>query len=126
VGLNGLVDTGSGDSYSSRDMMDNRSNMVCHSNRGSMGHSNRGSMGHSNSGSMSYSNRGDMSHSSRGGIGQAVSCKDTMMSSEDTMMSVTQTDTSIIGISVSVSSWGSHGGADNGKKNNKEVHCAES
>merc|ERR1712059_215795 len=98
VGLDGLVNTGSGDSDSSRD------NMVGHGNRGSMGNS---------------SNRGSS-------IGQAVSSKDTMMSGEDTMMSVTQTNTSIIGISVGVSSWGSHGGADDGKKNNKEVHGAES
>merc|ERR1712059_169881 len=124
VGLDGLVNTGSGDSDSSRD------NMVGHGNRGSMGHSERSGMSHSNRSGMSHSNRSGMSHSNRSSmgnsIGQAVSSKDTMMSGEDTMMSVTQTNTSIIGISVGVSSWGSHGGADDGKKNNKEVHGAES
>merc|ERR1712055_876591 len=58
VGLDGLVDTGSGDSNRSRDSMANRDNS-------SMGNSNWGSMGNSKWGSMGNSGKRDsMSNSS--------------------------------------------------------------
>merc|ERR1711942_442929 len=87
VNIDGLVDTGSGDSNSSRD------------SRGSSIGSNRGSMGNSSyRGSMSYS-----SNSRGSSIGQSMSGKDTVSS---------QTNSKIAGISIS--SGGSHGGTQQG------------
>jgi len=156
VNLDSLVDTGSGDSNSCRDSMSHSDgssmgnsdgssmgnsdgSSMSHSsnsrgssiggNRGSMGNSsNRGSMSNrsnsrgssigSNRGSSNSSNRSSMSHSSnsRGStIGQSMSGKDTVSG---------QTNSKIAGISIS--SGGSHGGTQQGRKDNKGVHVAES
>merc|ERR1712055_239823 len=138
VGLDSLVDTGSGDSNVSRDSMNN-SNWSCmgNSNRGSMGNSNWGSMGNSNRGSSnsgngsSKGNRGDIrssSYSRSSSIGQAMSTEETLssdetISSEDT---VSGKDTSVANnLGISISYRGGHGGTEEGRKNNKEVHGAE-
>merc|ERR1712055_867406 len=124
VGLDSLVDTGSGDSNVSRDSMNN-SNWSC------MGNSNRGSMGNSNWGSMGNSNRGSSrssSYSRSSSIGQAMSTEETLssdetISSEDT---VSGKDTSVANnLGISISHRGGHGGTEEGRKNNKEVHGAE-
>merc|ERR1719347_254217 len=115
VGLHSLVDGGSGDSSHGRDVVDNRGNNWGHSSdRGSMGDSHRGSMGNSGDrssvgnsgdrGSGNSSNRGSMSHSSH------------------TVTSVTKTMSNDRGIGLSGRS--SHGGAQDGGKDNKGVHLA--
>jgi len=156
VNIDGLVDTGSGDSNSCRDSMSYSNGSMGNSNRSSMGNSNRSSMGNSsnsrgssigsNWGSMgNSSNRGSMSHSSnsrgssigsnRGSMGNS-SYRGSMsyssnsrgssigqsMSGKDTVSG--QTNSKIAGISIS--SGGSHGGTQQGRKDNKGVHVAES
>merc|ERR1711955_99364 len=127
VGLHSLVDGGSGDSSHGRDVVDNRSNNWGHSSdRGSVGSSNRGSMGDSHSvgnssdrGSGNSSNRGSMSHSSH----TVTSITQTM--SKETVSGVTKTMSSQAkdrGIGLSGRS--SHGGAQDGGKDNKGVHLA--
>merc|ERR1719430_133373 len=129
VGLHSLVDGGSGDSSHGRDVVDNRGNNWGNSSdRGSMGNSNRGSMGDSHRGSVgnsgdrgsgSSSNRGSMSHSSH----TVASVTQTM--SNETVSGVTKTMSGQAkdrGIRLSGRS--SHGGAQDGGKDNKGVHLA--
>merc|ERR1719153_188425 len=104
VGLHSLVDGGSGDSSHGRDVVDNRGNNWGNSSdRGSVGNSNRGSMGHS-------------SHT-------VASVTQTM--SKETVSGVTKTMSGQAkdrGIRISGRS--SHGGAQDGGKDNKGVHLA--
>merc|ERR1719153_1522023 len=107
VGLHSLVDGGSGDSSHSSD-------------RGSVGNSNRGSMGHSHRGSMGYSgDRSSVGNSSH----TMASVTQTM--SKETVSGVTKTMSGQAkdrGIRLSGRS--SHGGAQDGGKDNKGVHLA--
>merc|ERR1719516_631524 len=104
VGLHSLVNGGSGDSSHARDVVDNRGNNWGHgSDRGSVSNSNRGSMSHS-------------SHT-------VTSITQTM--SKETVSGVTKTMSSQAkdrGIGLSGRS--SHGGAQDGGKDNKGVHLA--
>merc|ERR1719430_1036438 len=103
VGLHSLVDGGSGDSSHGRDVVDNRGNNWGNSNRGSMSDSHRGSMSHS-------------SHT-------VASVTQTM--SKETVSGVTKTMSGQAkdrGIRLSGRS--SHGGAQDGGKDNKGAHLA--
>merc|ERR1719500_623296 len=135
VGLDSLDDTGSGDSNRSMDSMDLGDNSMGNSNWSSMGNSNWGSVSNSNWGSVGNSNWGS-SYSRSSSIGQAMSSENTSVSSEETMSSVAQTMDTVsgeessvaknLGISISISHRGGHGGTGQGRKDNKEVHGAES
>merc|ERR1719430_1625866 len=111
----------------SMDSMDLGDNSMGNSNWSSMGNSYWGSVGNSNWGS---------SYSRSSSIGQAMSSENTSVSSEETMSSVAQTMDTVsgeessvaknLGISISISHRGGHGGTGQGRKDNKEVHGAES
>merc|ERR1712215_282681 len=112
VGLHSLVDGGGGDSSHGRDVVDNRGNNWGHS-------SDRSSVGNSNRGSMGDSHRGSVSHSSH----TVASVTQTM--SKETVSGVTKTMSGQAkdrGIRLSGRS--SHGGAQDGGKDNKGVHLA--
>merc|ERR1719474_547306 len=109
VGLDGLVDGGGGDS--DRD-------------GGVDGlHVDSGGSGVGGSDSGSGSNGGDgrgSGHSGGNGVGKSVSSKaDTGIASSEETVAGDQ-------LSVGVSSRGSHGGAEEGRKDNKGVHLRES
>merc|ERR1712002_537575 len=110
VGLHSLVDGGSGHS-SDRGSVGN-------SNRGSMGDSHRGSVGNSSDrSSVNSSNRGSMSHSSH----TVTSITQTM--SKETVSGVTKTMSSQANDrGIGLSGRSSHGGAQDGGKDNKGVH----
>merc|ERR1712055_447478 len=140
MGLEGLVDTGSGDSNRSLDSMDLGDNSMGNSNWGSMGNSNRGSMGNSNRGSMSNGSDGS------GSIAQTSSSDGTSIaetSSNGTSIAKTSSNgtsiakTSSNGTSIAktmssnntgvgISHRGGHGGTEESRKDNKGVHLAES
>merc|ERR1719348_189868 len=130
VGLHSLVNGGSGDSSHGRDVVDNRGNNWGHSSdRGSMGNSNRGSVGDSHRGSMS--NSGD--RSSVGNSGDRGSCPHsshtvtsiTQTMSKETVSGVTKTMSSQANDrGIGLSGRSSHGGAQDGGKDNKGVHLA--
>merc|ERR1719481_2462152 len=109
VGLHSLVDGGSGDSSHGRDVVDNRGNNWGHS-------SDRGSVGNS-------SNRGSMSHSSH----TVTSVTQTMSNETNTVSGVTKTmskETVSKDRGIGLSGRSSHGGAQDGGKDNKGVHLA--
>jgi len=142
VGLHSLVDGGSGDSSHGRDVVDNRGNNWGHSSdRGSVGNSNRGSMGDSHRGSVgnsgdrssvgnsgdrgsgNSSNRGSMSHSSH----TVTSVTQTMSNETNTVSGVTKTmskETVSKDRGIGLSGRSSHGGAQDGGKDNIGVHLA--
>merc|ERR1719225_2019162 len=103
VGLDGLVDGGGGG--------------------GDRGSSDSRGSGVGGSDSRSGSNGGDgrgSSHSGGGGVGKSVSSKaNTGIASSEETVAGDQ-------LSVGVSSRGSHGGAEEGGKDNKGVHLRES
>merc|ERR1712055_313334 len=105
VGLDGLVDTGSGDSNRSLDSMDNRDSSMGNSNRGSMGNSNRRSMSNGSDGSSSIA---QTSSSNGTSVSQTMSSNCTSIA--ETMSSNGTTSN----------------GSDEGRKDNKGVHLAES
>merc|ERR1719357_596880 len=112
VGLDGLVDGGGGDS--DRDGGVDSLHVDSRDSRGS-------SVGGSDSGSGSNSGDGRGSgHSGGSGVGKSVSSKaDTGIASSEETVAGDQ-------LSVGVSSRGSHGGAEEGRKDNKGVHLGES
>jgi len=138
VGLHSLVDGGSGDSSHGRDVVDNGGNNWGHSGDGSsVSHSDRGSVGNSSNGSsVGDSDRGSVSHSGdRSSVGNSGDRGSG--NSSNTVASVTQTMSkeTVSGVTKTMSSQAkdrgiglsgrsSHGGAQDGGKDNKGVHLA--
>merc|ERR1719348_738764 len=128
VGLHSLVNGGSGDSSHGRDVVDNRGNNWGHScDRGSVGNSNRGSMGDSHRGSVSNScDRSSVGNSGDRGSGNS-SNRGSMSHSSHTVTSITQTMSKKTVSSqakdrgIGISGRSSHGGAQDGGKDNKGV-----
>merc|ERR1719516_218752 len=122
VGLHSLVNGGSGDSSHGRDVVDNRGNNWGHScDRGSVSNScDRSSVGNSGDrGSGNSSNRGSMSHSSH----TVTSITQTM--SKETVSGVIKTMSSQANDrGIGLSGRSSHGGAQDGGKDNKGIHLA--
>merc|ERR1712002_1258810 len=149
VGLHSLVDSGSGDSSDSRDVVDNGGNnwghsgdgsSVSHSDRGSVGNSSHGSsVGNSSHGSSvsNSSNGSSVGDSYRGGVSHSGDRSSVGNSgdrgsgnSSNTVASVTQTMSKETVSSqakdrgIGLSGRSSHGGAQDGGKDNKGVHLA--
>merc|ERR1719447_786243 len=124
VGLDGLVDGGGGDSDGDGGVdglhVDGRDS-VDSSDRGSVDGSNGGS---SDSGESRGS--GDSGHGSSGSDSRGSSVGKTVSGKANT--SVAGAEETVAGdqLSISISSGGSHGGAEDGGKDNKGVHLDES